>query len=49
VVESDAKVAGKAVGKSRQTKRAREQKGTAQKTARRTLTPPKPDYKLVSQ
>jgi hypothetical protein len=26
---------------------AREEKG-AQKTARRTLTPPKPDYKLVS-
>jgi hypothetical protein len=48
VVESDAKVAGKAVGESRQTKRARDEKGTAQKTARRTLTPPKPDYKLVS-
>jgi hypothetical protein len=30
----------------RQTKRAREEKG-AQKAARRTPTPPKPDYKLV--
>jgi hypothetical protein len=47
MVESDAKATGKTVGKSRQTKRAQEEKG-AQKTARRTLTPPKPDYKLVS-
>jgi hypothetical protein len=47
MVESDAKATGKTAGKSRQTKRAREEKG-AQKTARRTLTRPKPDYKLVS-
>jgi hypothetical protein len=47
MVESDAKATGKAVGESRQTKRAREEKG-AQKVARRTLTPHKPDYKLVS-
>jgi hypothetical protein len=47
VVESNAKVAGMGVGESRQTKRAREEKGAAQKTARRTLTPPKPDYELV--
>jgi hypothetical protein len=47
LVESNAKATGKTVGKSRQTKRAREEKG-AQKAARRTLTPPKPDDKLVS-
>jgi hypothetical protein len=47
MVESDAKATGKTVGKSRHTKRAPEEKG-AQKAARRTLTPPKPDYKLVS-
>jgi hypothetical protein len=47
MVESDAKATGKTVGESRQMKRAREKKG-AQKTARRTLTLPKPDYKLVS-
>jgi hypothetical protein len=46
MVESDVKATGKTVVKSRQTKRAREKKG-AQKAARRTLTPPKPDYKLV--
>jgi hypothetical protein len=47
MVESDVKATGKIVVESRQTKRAREEKG-AQKAARRTLTPPKPDYKLVS-
>jgi hypothetical protein len=47
MVESDAKAMGKTVGKRRQTKRAQGEKG-AQKAARRTLTPPKPDYKLVS-
>jgi hypothetical protein len=47
MVESDVKATGKTVVESRQTKRAREEKG-AQKAARRTLTPPKPDYKLVS-
>jgi hypothetical protein len=47
MVESDVKATGKTVAESRQTKRAREEKG-AQKAARRTLTPPKPDYKLVS-
>jgi hypothetical protein len=47
MVESDAKATGKTVGESRQTKRAREEKGT-QKAARRTLTPPKLDYKLMS-
>jgi hypothetical protein len=45
--ESDVKGTGKTVVESRQTKRAREEKG-AQKASRRTLTPPKPDYKLVS-
>jgi hypothetical protein len=44
---SDVKATGKTVAESRQTKRAREEKG-ARKAARRTLTPPKPDYKLVS-
>jgi hypothetical protein len=47
MVESDVKATGKTVVESRQTKRDREEKG-AQKAARRTLTPPKPDYKLVS-
>jgi hypothetical protein len=47
VVESGAKAASKAVGESRQMKRAREEKGMAQKTARRALAPPKTDYKLV--
>jgi hypothetical protein len=47
MVESNAKAAGKTVGESKQTKRTRGEKGAAQKTARRTLTPPKPDYKLV--
>jgi hypothetical protein len=47
MLESDVKATGKTVAESRQTKRAREEKGT-QKAARRTLTPPKPDYKLVS-
>jgi hypothetical protein len=47
MVESDAKATGKIVAESRQTKRAQEEKGT-QKAARRTLTPPKPDYKLMS-
>jgi hypothetical protein len=47
MVESDFKATGKTVVESRKTKRAREEKG-AQKAARRTLTPPKPDYKLVS-
>jgi hypothetical protein len=47
MVESDVKVTGKTVEESRQTKRAREEKG-AQKAARRTLAPLKPDYKLVS-
>jgi hypothetical protein len=47
MVESNAKATGKIVEESRQTKRAREEKG-AQKAARRTLTPPKPDYKMVS-
>jgi hypothetical protein len=47
MVESNAKATGKTVGESRQTERAQEEKG-AQKVARRTLTPPKPDYKLVS-
>jgi hypothetical protein len=46
MVESEAKATGKTVVESRQTKRAQEEKG-AQKAARRTLTPPKPDYKLV--
>jgi hypothetical protein len=45
--ESDIKATGKTVAESRQTKRAREEKG-AQKALRRTLTPPKPIYKLVS-
>jgi hypothetical protein len=45
MVESNVKATGKTVAESRQTKRAREEKG-AQKAARRTLTPPKPDYKL---
>jgi hypothetical protein len=45
--ESDVKETGKSVAESRQTNRAREEKG-AQKASRRTLTPPKPDYKLVS-
>jgi hypothetical protein len=47
MLESDVKATGKTVAESRQTKRAREEKG-AQKAARRTLTPPKSDYKLVS-
>jgi hypothetical protein len=47
MVESNVKATGKTVVKNRQTKRAREEKG-AQKAARRTLTPSKPDYKLVS-
>jgi hypothetical protein len=45
--KSNVKATGKTVAESRQTKRAREEKG-AQKASRRTLTPPKPDYKLVS-
>jgi hypothetical protein len=45
--ESNVKATGKTAVESRQMKRAREEKG-AQKAARRTLTPPKPDYKLVS-
>jgi hypothetical protein len=45
--ESDVKGTGKTVVESRQTKRAQEEKG-AQKASRRTLTPPKSDYKLVS-
>jgi hypothetical protein len=45
--ESDVKATGKTAVESRQTKRAREEKG-AQRAARRTLTPPKSDYKLVS-
>jgi hypothetical protein len=48
MVESDAKAAGKTMGESRQTKRAREEKRATQKSARRTRTPPKPDYKVVS-
>jgi hypothetical protein len=47
MVESDVKATGKTVVKSRQTKRAQEEKW-AQKAARCTLTPPKPDCKLVS-
>jgi hypothetical protein len=47
MVEFNVKATGKTVVESRQTKRAQEEKG-AQKAARRTLTPPKPDYKLVS-
>jgi hypothetical protein len=47
MLESDVKAMGKTAVESRQTKRAREEKGV-QKAARRTLTPPKPDYKLVS-
>jgi hypothetical protein len=47
MLESDVKATGRIVAESRQTKRAREENG-AQKAARRTLTPPKPDYKLVS-
>jgi hypothetical protein len=42
MVESDVKATGKTVAESRQTKRAREEKG-AQKAAKRTLMPPKPD------
>jgi hypothetical protein len=46
MVESNVKATGKTTVESRQSKRAREERGI-QKAARRTLTPPKPDYKLV--
>jgi hypothetical protein len=47
MLESNGKATGKTVAENRQTKRAQEEKG-AQKAARRTLMPPKSDYKLVS-
>jgi hypothetical protein len=47
MLEYDVKATGKTAVESRQTKRAREEKG-AQKAASRMLTPPKPDYKQVS-
>jgi hypothetical protein len=47
MVKSDVKATGKTVTESRQTKRAQQEKG-AQKAARSTLTPPRPDYKLLS-
>jgi hypothetical protein len=47
MLESNVKATGKTAVESGQTKRAEEEKG-AQMAARRTLTPPKPDYKLVS-
>jgi hypothetical protein len=46
MVESNVKATGKTAVEIRQTKRAQEKRG-AQKAARRTLTPPKPDYKLT--
>jgi hypothetical protein len=51
LVESGARVATKGKereGESRQQKRAREEKGSVQQTAKRTLELPKPEYMLVS-
>jgi hypothetical protein len=48
MVESGARAAGKGKEESRQQKRAREEKGAVQQTAKRTLEPPKPEYLLVS-
>jgi hypothetical protein len=48
MVESGARRAGTAAEESRQSKRAREEKEAAQKTAKRAQVPPKPEYKLVS-
>jgi hypothetical protein len=48
MVESGAKAAGKVKEGSRQQKRAREEKGSVQKSAKQTLQLPRPDYKLVS-
>jgi intracellular sulfur oxidation DsrE/DsrF family protein len=50
LVESGARAAGRGKekeGESRQQKRAREEKGSAQKTVKRTLDLPKPEYQLV--
>jgi hypothetical protein len=48
MVDSGARAAGKGQEESRQQKRAREEKGAVQQTAKRTLEPPKPEYLLVS-
>jgi hypothetical protein len=48
MVESGARAAGKGKEESRQQKQAREEKGSVQQTAKRTLELPKPEYLLVS-